>query len=134
MLATISCRRYWLPNHRRDGSRTCEGQGGWLHRRSKRDGHTWRFRGCHIGWPCVDLLGEPEDVDDRAPSLQMTVDVQAADNNSEIDVVGADVVDADVADVDVEDVADHDKHLAVTNEELHRRMIGPCRLRKKKWA
>ena len=78
----------------------------------------------------VDLLGEPEDVDDRAPSLQMTVDVETADNDSEIDVVGADVVDADVADVDVKDVADHDKHLAVTNEELHRRMIGPCRLRK----
>ena len=62
----------------------------------------------------VDLLGEPEDVDDRAPS-----DVGAADNDSEIDVVGADVVNA-VADVDVEGVADYDKHHAVTNEELHR--------------
>ena len=79
----------------------------------------------------VALLGEPEDVDDRVPSLQMTVDVEAADNDSEIDVVGADVVDADVADVDVKDVADHDKHLDVTNEELHRRISGPYRLRKK---
>ena len=78
----------------------------------------------------VDLLGEPEDVDDRAPSLQMTVDVEAADNDSEIDVVGADVVDA-VADVDVEGVADHDKHHAVTNEELRKRISGPYRLRTK---
>ena len=78
----------------------------------------------------VDLLGEPEGVDGRAPFLQMTVDVEAADNDSEIDVVGADVVDA-VADVNVDGVADHDKHHAVTNEELHGRISGPNRLRKK---